>query len=118
MRRLASENKCQLPGAGGGRGARPAATRAFMGWRCDHASRDPWLRSIHPSRPFPPAGAVTARSRRDDGHSDLAVLPSSAPYGPPRTLPVPDLVSTRDELSVARYPMSLYAGFTSIKISR
>ena len=31
-----------------------------------------------------------------------AVLPSSAPYGPPRALSVPDPVSTMDELSVAR----------------
>lgn len=31
----------------------------------------------------------------------LAVLPSSAPYGSPRTLPALDPVSTIDELSVA-----------------
>src|ERR1700741_4949317 len=80
-------------------GGPPGGHASVHGRRCDRASRDPVLWCTHPSRPFPQA-------RRDrymaSAAQTCAVLPSSAPYSPPRALSVPDPVSTMDELSVAR----------------
>jgi len=51
---------------------------------------------------FIPPTLPPVRSGRDAASATqtCAVLPSSAPYGSPRALSVPDPVSTIDELSV------------------
>ena len=99
---LASEITASGPGAWSDSVTRPAAPRAFMGWRRGHASRGPWLSCVHSHDP-------------SAGRSDRrAVFPRRRPPRPLRSSPhpplirptqgdaAPDPVSTMDEPSVAR----------------